>query len=71
MSNGFGTGDGKAKVFVQKEEVERLIREYKKINKYMKSPLYEIKNLDGSETVVKNLLDNYGEDNDSQIDNAS
>ena len=43
MSNGFGAGDGKAKVFVQKEEVEKLIKEYKKIKKYMKSPLYEIK----------------------------
>ena len=39
MSNGFGAGDGKAKVFVQKEEVEKLIKEYKKIKKYMKSPL--------------------------------
>jgi hypothetical protein len=36
----------------------------------MKSPLYEIKNLDGSETFVKNLLDEYKEDNDSQINNA-
>ena len=32
----------------------------------MKSPIYEIKNLDGSETLVKGLLDEYGEDNDSQ-----
>jgi|TARA_B100000085_G_scaffold73189_1_gene65653 hypothetical protein len=64
MSGGFG--DGKAKVFVQKEEVEKLIKEYKKLKKYMKSPIYEIKNLDGSETLVKGLLDEYGEDNDSQ-----
>ena len=69
MSNGFGAGDGKAKVYVQKEEVEKLIKEYKKIKKYMKSPLYEIKNLDGSETLVNNLLKEYGEDNDSQVDN--
>ena len=69
MSNGFGASDGKAKVFVQKEEVEKLIKEYKKIKKYMKSSLYEIKNLDGSETLVNNLLKEYGEDNDSQINN--
>lgn len=66
MSGGFGIGDGKAKVFVQKEEVEKLIKQYKKLKKYMKSPLYEIKNLDGSETVVKDLLDQYGDDDDSQ-----
>ena len=65
MSNGFGNGDGKAKVFVQKEEVEKLIKQYKKNKKYMKSPLYEIKNLDGSETVVKDLLDQYGDDHDT------
>jgi len=69
MSNGFAR-DGKAKVFVQKEEVEKLIKEYKKIKKYMKSPLYEIKTLDGSEKFVKNLLDEYKEDDDSPINNA-
>lgn len=69
MSNGFAR-DGKAKVFVQKEEVEKLIKEYKKIKKYMKSPLYEIKTLDGSEEFVKNLLDEYKEDDDSPINNA-
>tara|TARA_B100001142_G_scaffold255647_1_gene256884 strand:+ start:160 stop:372 length:213 start_codon:yes stop_codon:yes gene_type:complete len=69
MSNGFA-GDGKAKVFVQKEEVEKLIKEYKKIKKYMKSPLYQIKTLDGSEKFVKNLLDEYKEDDDSPINSA-
>ena len=38
MTGGFGAGDGKAKVFVQKEEVEKLIKQYKKLKKYMKSP---------------------------------
>ena len=65
MSNGFGAGDGKAKVFVQKEEVEKLIKEYKKIKKYMKSPLYEIKNLSGTERRVKDLLDTYGQEDDT------
>lgn len=64
MTNGFGggTSDGKAKVYVQKEEVEKLIKEYKKIKKYMKSPIFEIKNLDGSEKVVKELLEEYGDE---------
>jgi ribosomal protein S24E len=65
MSNGFGGGttDGKAKVYVQKEEVEKLIKEYKKIKKYMKSPIFAVKNLDGTEQVVKELLDKYGDEN--------
>jgi len=64
MANGFGggVGDGKAKVIIQKEQVEKLIKEYKQIKKYMKSPLYEIKNLSGTETRVKNLLDNFGDE---------
>lgn len=28
----------------------------------MKSPIFEIKNLDGSEKVVKQLLDEYGDE---------
>jgi ribosomal protein S24E len=65
MSNGFGGGttDGKAKVYVQKEEVEKLIKEYKKIKKYMKSPIFAVKNLDGTEQVVKELLDKYSDEN--------
>lgn len=64
MSNGFGggTSDGSAKVYVQKEEVEKLIKDYKKIKKYMNSRIFEIKNLDGSEKVVKELLDKYGDE---------
>mgnify|MGYP001471079325 CR=1 FL=1 len=64
MANGFGggVGDGKAKVIIQKEQVEKLIKEYKQIKKYMKSPLYEIKNLSGTETRVKNLLDDFGDE---------
>jgi len=66
MSNGFGggVGDGKAKVIIQKEQIEKLIKEYKQIKKYMKSPLYEIKNLSGTETRVNDLLNNFGEEED-------
>jgi len=68
MSSGFGNSgsDGKANVIIQKEEVEKLIKEYKKIKKYMKSPIFEIKNLSGDERYVKDLLDEYGDQNDSQ-----
>tara|TARA_B100002019_G_scaffold287440_1_gene299440 strand:- start:1110 stop:1313 length:204 start_codon:yes stop_codon:yes gene_type:complete len=67
MSTGFGggVGDGKAKVIIQQEEIQKLIKEYKQIKKYMKSPLYEIKNLSGTERRVKDLLDTYGQEDDT------
>lgn len=52
MSNGFD----KPNVVIYKDEVQDLIKKYKKIKKYMKSSLYTIKTIDGNEKVVKNLL---------------
>lgn len=38
------------------DELEKVKKKYKKIKKYMKSPLFAIKVMDGNETVVANLL---------------
>lgn len=54
MSEGFDSG--KAKVTIYKDEVEKLLKSYKKIKKYMKSPLYTVKIMDGTEKVVSELL---------------
>jgi hypothetical protein len=58
MSNGFN----KPNVIIYKDEVKDLIKKYKKIKKYMKSPLYQIKTMDGNETLVSNLIKEYEED---------
>lgn len=58
MSNGFD----KPNVVIYKDEVQGLIKKYKKIKKYMKSPLYQIKTMDGNETLVSNLIKEYEED---------
>ena len=58
MSNGFN----KPNVVIYKDEVQDLIKKYKKIKKYMKSPLYEIKTMDGTETLVSDLIKEYEED---------
>lgn len=58
MSNGFD----KPNVVIYKDEVKDLIKKYKKIKKYMKSPLYEIKTMDGTETLVSDLIKEYEED---------
>ncbi len=54
MSNGFS--DNKLKVIIKEDEVEKLLKQYKKIKKYMKSSLYEVKKMDGTEKVVSELL---------------
>ncbi len=63
MSIGFGF-DGKEKkqgVKLNMEEVNKLTKEYKKLKKYMKSTMYELQTLNGSETVISELLDKYGD----------
>jgi hypothetical protein len=64
--SGFGD-DGKAKVTIYKDEVGKLLKQYKKIKKYMKSSIYQIKTIDGTEKVVSELLDEY-KDNPIEID---
>jgi hypothetical protein len=58
MSNGFN----KVKVNVNPDEVGKLLKHYKSIKRYMRSPLYQVKVMDGTETVVSKLVQEY-EDN--------
>lgn len=64
MSTGFNNekSNKKVKVSVSEEELNKLIKKYKGLRKYMKSPLYEVKKMDGTETVVSELLDEYNQD---------
>jgi hypothetical protein len=59
MSTGF---DNKENVIIYKDEVKNLIKKYKKIKKYMKSPLFQIKTMDGTESLVSDLIKEYEED---------
>jgi len=61
MIGAVGFGGGKAKVTLYTDEVNSLIKKYKKIKKYMKSPLYQVKTMDGTEEVVSELLKEYEE----------
>ncbi len=54
MSEGFS--EESIEVSINKNEVNNLLKKYKKIKKYMKSPLYTIKEMDGTENIVSNLL---------------
>ena len=52
MNNGFK----KPTITLYTDEVNKLIKKYKKVKKYMKSSLYQMKTLDGSETLVSGLI---------------
>lgn len=65
MTKGFGgfvnnndsNKSGKAKIIIDDEEYKNLMRDYKKIKKYMKSPIFQIKTIDGTEEYVSKLIE--------------
>lgn len=62
MSEGFNSTDkGKAKVEIDKEEIQKLIKKYKNIKKYMKSSMFVIKTMDKNEDIVRKLIEEYEE----------
>jgi hypothetical protein len=61
MSKGFENSDN-IKVTIYKDEVKKLLKDYKKIKKYMKSPIFKIKVMDGDEKIVSKLLDELKDD---------
>jgi hypothetical protein len=50
-------GFDKINVNVDTDEIQSIIKKYKKIKKYMKSPMYQLLNMNGSETIVSKLLE--------------
>lgn len=57
MTDGFG--DGKARVVIDDDEVGKLLKKYKKIKKYMKSSIFQVKTMNGTEEMVKGLIEEY------------
>ena len=50
------SGDDKeGKVEINQEEYKKVLKKYKKIKKYMKSNLFQIKMMDGTEQLVTEL----------------
>jgi hypothetical protein len=41
---------------IKNSEVQKLLKKYKKIKKYMKSPLFVVKTMDGTEELVSSLI---------------
>ena len=60
MSEGFN--DGKVKVNVNDDEIDIIIKKYKKLNKYKKSVLFAVKTIDGTESIITSLIKEAQED---------
>lgn len=50
------------KLYVNTNEINKLIKSYKKIKKYQKSSMHEITKLSGKQTSVDRLVGEYGID---------
>ena len=44
-------------VNINPDEMQKVVKKYKKLKKYMKSSLFEIKKLDGNEETIKKLVE--------------
>ena len=52
MSSGFE----KSRVIVKTEEINKVIKRYKKAKKYMRSNLFTVKTIDGTEEYISGLI---------------
>ena len=59
MSAGFGIDkakDGKATVIINDDEIGKILKKYKKLNKYRKSSLFAVQTMDGTENIISQLI---------------
>lgn len=54
MSEGFS--EEQLEVAINKTEIKKLLKKYKKIKKYQRSPLFAIKTMDGTEEIISSLI---------------
>jgi hypothetical protein len=54
MSSGFS--EEKIEVSIDKDKLQEVLKVYKRIKRYQRSSLFEIKTMDGTETLVSDLL---------------
>ena len=57
MSEGFGKEKVNLNIEIKQDELDKLIKKYKKNKKYMKTPIYNIRVLDGNENYVSKLIE--------------
>ena len=56
--SGLQEGDFDVKIEgMQEEEIDALLKKYKRLNKYRKSSIFAIKTMDGSEDIISSLVE--------------
>ena len=57
MTKGFGKDDVKVEFEIPQEQIDLLLKKYKKIKKYQKSNLYQVMTMDGTERIVSEMIE--------------
>jgi len=56
------------KLELNADHISVIKKQYKKVRKYMRSPIYEVRVMDGNEKVVSKLLDKYYTEEDKKLE---
>ena len=54
---GFANGGDQLKVNVSKAEIDKIVKKYKKIQKYRKSSLFAVQSMDETEEMISKMVD--------------
>ena len=69
MSEGFKgfteKEDRELKLNIRSSEINKIIKQYKKLKKFKKSSMHEITKLSGEETKIDKLINEYGIDSEA------
>lgn len=57
--------DKEIRLKVRNSEIDKIIKDYKKLKKYQKSSLYQVQKLSGKETAIDKLVKEYGIDSEA------
>lgn len=57
--------DKEVRLKIKNSEINKIIKDYKKLKKYQKSSLYEVQKLSGKETAIDKLVREYGIDSEA------
>ena len=58
MSGGFREGDFDVKIEgMETEQIDKLLKKYKRLNKYRKSSLFAVKSMDGTEDIIATMIE--------------
>jgi hypothetical protein len=65
MSKGFSSDKDDLRILVRKSEIRNIMKKYKQLQKYQKSPMFEAAKLYNKETIIDKLINKYGIDSES------